>query len=119
MSGALKQSNVEHWYVYYKLDQQQLAAWLPYAPRLMAQLRADTGVQGRLLQRADGARETAGEATLMEVYDGIADVPAFTAALDAAVAAARLAVPACAAVSRHTERFAGVRGASATANANA
>jgi hypothetical protein len=117
MSGASKQSNVEHWYVYYKLDAQQLAAWLPYAAHLLAQLRADTGVQGRLLQRADGARKPAGVATLMEVYDGIADVGAFAQALDAAVAAARLAVPACAAVPRHTERFAGVLAAYPAANA--
>jgi hypothetical protein len=117
MSGPLQQSNVEHWYVYYKLDAQQLAAWLPYAPRLIAQVHAATGVQGRLLQRTEGARESAGVATLMEVYDGIADVRAFAQALDAAVAAARLVVPACAAVPRHTERFAGVHGAHAAANA--
>lgn len=111
MNGPVKQSNLEHWYVYYKLDEQQLAAWLPHAPRLMAQVRAATGVQGRLLQRVDGAREKAGIATLMEVYDGIADLPAFAAALEAAVAAARLAVPAYAAVPRHTERFGGVANA--------
>lgn len=116
MSARLKQTELEHWYVYYKLDAQQLAAWLPHAPHLLERVRAATGVQGRLLQRADGARQAAGVATLMEVYDGIAEPQAFATALDAAVHAARAAVPACAAVPRHTERFAGVLAAPTAAN---
>ncbi len=99
---------MECWYVYYKLDPQQRDAWLPQVPALFARVRAATGVQGRLFQRTDGARETAGLATLMEVYDGIQESRDFGAALDAAVAAARAAVPACAGVARHTERFASV-----------
>lgn len=99
---------LEHWYVYYKLDAQQLAAWLPHAARLMARVHAVTGVQGRLLQRADGARQADGISTLMEVYDGIADGQGFGRALEAAVAEAQAAVLSCAATERHTERFASV-----------
>lgn len=117
MSARLNRSELEHWYVYYKLDAQQLADWLPHAPRLMAQVRAATGVEGRLLRRADGAKAAAGVATLMEVYDGIAESQAFATALEAAVNAARAAVPACATVPRYTERFTGVLAAPTAANA--
>lgn len=97
---------MESWYVYYKLDAGQLAAWLPQSARLLARLQAETGVHGRLLRRADGAREAEGISTLMEVYDGITDPQRFGPALDAAVAEARAAVPVCAGIPRHTERFA-------------
>jgi hypothetical protein len=106
---------MESWYVYYKLDPRQRDAWLPQVAQLFAQVHAITGVQGRLLQRSDGGREAPGVATLMEVYDGIGDGARFGSALEAAVLAARAAVPACAAVARHTERFAGVPLASAEA----
>jgi hypothetical protein len=79
---------MEHWYVYYTLEADALAAWLPRAEVLLAAVEAASGVRGRLLRRTD---EAPGRA--------------FGAALQAALARAVTQAPALASPARHTERF--------------
>jgi Domain of unknown function (DUF4936) len=88
---------MEHWYVYYKLPAAEVDAMAARVKPMLAALGAATGAQCRLLARTEVAE---GTATLMEVYDGIADAPAFGARLDAA--RARHGLPAA---TRRIERF--------------
>ncbi|MFN7570741.1 MAG: DUF4936 family protein [Betaproteobacteria bacterium] len=89
---------MEHWYVYYKLPAGEAQRCVEAVRPQLAVLTAATGVPAQLLRRADETGETA---TLMEVYHGIADPPAFAAALDAALPQ----WPLPARTARRTERF--------------
>ncbi len=89
---------MEHWYVYYKLPTEEAQHCVEALRPQLAALTAATGVSARLLRRADETGETA---TLMEVYHGIADPPAFAAALETALPRG----PALARAARRTERF--------------
>ncbi|MCE2970724.1 MAG: DUF4936 family protein [Burkholderiales bacterium] len=89
---------MEHWYVYYKLPAEEAQRCLEALRLQLAALTAATGVSARLLRRADETGETA---TLMEVYHGVADPPAFAAALETALPQ----WPSSARGARRTERF--------------
>jgi citrate lyase beta subunit len=64
---------MEHWYVYYKLPEAEVGAAVARVRPMLAELSA-TGARCRLLRRADAPD---GIATLMEVYEDIADAAAF------------------------------------------
>lgn len=91
---------MEHWFVYYKLPADEATRCLAAAQPMQQALAAASGVQGRLLRRAD---ETGPTVTLMEVYAPIADPAAFGRQLAQAVQAAALP-----AAERRLERFAEV-----------
>ncbi|MDO9467765.1 MAG: DUF4936 family protein [Thiobacillus sp.] len=68
-------------YVYYRIDPAQAPLAAARIDALLDMMAAHCSAPPRRLQRCDDA------STWMEVYEGIADVAAFAAALDAAVAA--------------------------------
>lgn len=68
------------YYVYYKIDPAHAAATRGAALALLDAVAVSSGVHGRLMRRADDAR------TWMEVYERVADPPAFEQALEVAVA---------------------------------
>lgn len=68
------------YYVYYRTEAPAPADLRAAAEALFGELRAATGVQGRLLRRRDDP------STWMEIYENVADGPAFESALDAALA---------------------------------
>jgi hypothetical protein len=78
---------MEHWYVYYKVPAADTAA---VAKRVRAMFNAlgDSAPRGCLLQRVDAEDR---EVTLMEVYESVADGPAFASLLEGAVRASGLA----------------------------
>lgn len=84
-------------YIYYRVADPVAA--LPRVRALQGALAASHGVHGRLLQRRDDAH------TLMEIYTGITNAPAFERALDAAVQEHGLDALLVAGTARHTERF--------------
>lgn len=90
---------MQHWFVYYRLDADAALALAPRLRAMQAELGANTGVAARLMRRTDGDASC----TLLEVYEGIADAPAFGAALAAAVE--RTGLPAPLVAQRRTERF--------------
>ena len=85
--------------MYYKLASGDLPALLPRLRALQAQLASEVA-QARLQTRVESA---GGSATVMEIYDGVADPAHFGRRLDAALAAGALPEALCAA--RRTERF--------------
>ena len=91
---------MQHWFVYYKLDQDAVRELEPRIRAMQQALHAATGVQARLMQRADRERDTT---TLLEVYERISEPAAFEAALAGALARADL--PATLSAQRRTERF--------------
>ena len=86
-------------YIYYRADGNKLPI-ITTATELMADIKSKTGIDGRLLQRAD-KDDHAPQSTWMEVYDGITDRPAFCHALAQALALR----PTLAALARHEEWF--------------
>ena len=91
---------MQHWFVYYKLAPAVARDVEPRLRRLQQEVAAASGVRTRLMRRADGGD---GLATLLEVYDGIAQPDSFEAALTAAVA--RAGLPASLVEQRRTEKF--------------
>jgi Domain of unknown function (DUF4936) len=79
------------YYVYYKLNAEQLPALRRGVHRLFAEIEKQCGVRGRWLRRRDDA------ATYMEVYDDVKDAALFEAVLERE--GAKLGVP------RKVERF--------------
>lgn len=73
---------MECWFIYYKLPASEAHRCAEALRPLLAALSAATGVTARLLRRTDESGETA---TLMEVYETIANPQAFAAALEAAL----------------------------------
>jgi hypothetical protein len=74
-----------NYYVYYKLDAEQVAVARSLVTELFAKIRRQFGVQGSWMRRRDDA------STYMEVYEGVADGAAFEALMQRE--AARFGVP--------------------------
>lgn len=72
--------NKLHYYVYYKIEPAKLATLLGATAALFDEMRAATGVQGRLQRRRDDP------GTWMEVYENVADSASFEHALEVALA---------------------------------
>lgn len=90
---------MQHWYVYYKLDRADAIAWVPGIRRMQESIGRATGVRTRLLRRTDDAEQ----ATLLEVYEQIAEPDAFARTLAEAVD--RAGLPATIIAQRRSERF--------------
>lgn len=84
-------------YVYYRIQPERTDDALQRAAGLMRAMRAFCGLPPRMMQRCDEP------ATWMEIYEDIADWPAFVSALDRATAESGLA--SCLAGERHIECF--------------
>jgi IMP cyclohydrolase len=82
---------VTRYYVYYRVDAARLATVRKEIERMFAAIEQACGVRGRWMRRRDEA------ATYMEVYESVADEPAFEALLARESAALGL--------ERHVERF--------------
>lgn len=80
-----------NYYVYYKLQPEQVETVRPIVQSLFAKIEKQCGVRGRLMRRRDDP------ATYMEVYEGVTDERAFEALLEREGAALGL--------QRHVERF--------------
>lgn len=89
-----------HFYLYYRLRADEDAELARNRVRTMqAALEAQTGIAGRLMQRADDAT------TWMEIYEGVSDRAGFAAALEAMTLAHRLGEMLEPGGRRHTECF--------------
>ena len=91
---------MERWFIYYKLPFEQADDTLAAVRELQSRLAAATGVAGRVLRKD---RLEKGIATLMEIYEPVADPERFARAMDAALAASALTSGLRAA--RRLERF--------------
>jgi hypothetical protein len=80
-----------NYYVYYKIDQAELAALRALVNAMFQRIEKQTGVRGRWMHRRDDPL------TYMEVYEGVTDDKAFEALLERE--GAKLGVP------RKVERF--------------
>ena len=65
-----------HYYVYYRVDPQQIDDMRRAVEKLFGKIKARTNIQGRLLRRRDDP------STYMEVYEGVTDEKAFETALE-------------------------------------
>lgn len=91
---------MERWFIYYKLPADQAAGVLAAVRQLQSRLAADEGIAGRVLRRP---QDDSGTATLMEIYEPVADPERFARAMDAALLASALTFDLRAA--RRLERF--------------
>jgi hypothetical protein len=91
---------MKHWFVYYKLEDAVAHDLDARLRRMQHEVAAASGVRARLMRRADG---DGGLATLLEVYDGIAEPAEFESTL--ATAVARAGLPPSLLAQRRTERF--------------
>lgn len=91
-------------YIYYRVASATQAAVA--AAAILAHIEQQCGVTGRLMRRADDP------ATWMEVYEDVADLECFMAALAAAEAASGIENCLAAGARRMRERFVPVTGAS-------
>jgi len=80
-----------NYYVYYKVEQERLAALRALVEELFTRIEKQTGVRGRWMRRRDDPL------TYMEVYEDVKDEQAFEALLERE--GAKLGVP------RKLERF--------------
>jgi Domain of unknown function (DUF4936) len=88
------------WYVYYRLPARDTLLMVDAARAMIDRVQTATGVSGRLLRKFG---ENDGTTTLMEVYEGIIDVPRFERALAHALATSGLTAGQI--DSRRVERF--------------
>jgi hypothetical protein len=65
-----------NYYVYYKIDQAELAALRALVDAMFQRIEKQTGVRGRWMHRRDDPL------TYMEVYEDVKDEPAFEALLE-------------------------------------
>ena len=86
--------------MYYKLPAADLTSLTPRLHALAASVGSTTGVHPKLQTRVD---TPGGIATVMEIYEGVADPALFGRQLDAALAASGL--PAALVDGRRAERF--------------
>jgi hypothetical protein len=86
-------------FVYYRVTGAQDATVRNRVGAIQADIRAATGVSGRLLRRRDDPT------TWMEIYEPVSDVDGFEQELDAALARHAFATLLAAGDARHTERF--------------
>ena len=91
---------MERWFIYYKLPVEQTEGTLAAVRELQSRLAAEAGVAGRVLRKSHVDN---GTATLMEIYEPVADPERFARVMDAAVAASALTSALRAA--RRLERF--------------
>jgi hypothetical protein len=84
-----------NYYVYYKIDQAELAALRALVDAMFQRIEKQTGVRGRWMHRRDDPL------TYMEVYEGVSDEEADLRAFEALLEreGAKLGVP------RKVERF--------------
>ena len=75
---------MERWFIYYKLPADQAAGVLAAVRQLQSRLAADEGIAGRVLRRP---QDDSGTATLMEIYEPVADPERFARVMDAALSA--------------------------------
>ena len=88
-----------HYYIYYPVRIGLEADLARVLYNAQSDLQARTGVVGRFLRRADDPW------TWMEIYENVADVPAFDAALEEAIERRGLLRFVDEGGRRHTERF--------------
>jgi hypothetical protein len=88
-----------HYYIYYPVRIGLEADLARVLYNAQSDLQARTGVVGRFLRRADDPW------TWMEIYENVADVPAFDAALEEAIERHGLLRFVDEGGRRHTERF--------------
>ena len=88
-----------HYYIYYPIRIGLEADLARVLYNAQSDLQARTGVVGRFLRRADDPW------TWMEIYENVADVPAFDAALEEAIERHGLLRFVDEGGRRHTERF--------------
>jgi hypothetical protein len=86
-------------FVYYRVADASESAVRERVGAILADVRAATGVEGRLLRRRDDP------STWMEVYEPVLDSETFERALDAALVRHRFAALLAPGAARHTERF--------------
>jgi Domain of unknown function (DUF4936) len=86
-------------FVYYRVADASESAVRERVGAILADVRAATGVQGRLLRRRDDPT------TWMEVYEPVPETEAFERALDAVLARHGFDALLAPGGARHTERF--------------
>ena len=87
------------YFIYYRVAPEHAACIVSRVRGMQAEVEAATGVAGRLLQKDD----TTG--TWMEIYEGVANGPAFEDELQQAVLRAGLQGQLAVDAKRHVERF--------------
>lgn len=92
-------SAAQSWFVYYKVPLPDSAEATRHARRIADALSGRVTATPRVMRKVDDA----GVATLMEIYEGIADPQAFAAAMHEALAGSGMADDLIRA--RRTERF--------------
>lgn len=96
----MRQGMLTHVYLYYRIrPEQDVEIARASVAAMQAAVAGRTGVQGRLMQRADDAT------TWMEVYEDVGDRADFMIALEAETAAHRLAALVDEGGARHVECF--------------
>jgi hypothetical protein len=88
-----------NYYIYYRVAPSEAARVRKVVDAVQSALCEETGIQGRLLQRDDDS------STWMEIYEDVADRPAFERALDRLLAQHRFDRCLAPDSRRHTERF--------------
>lgn len=94
-----RHAHMQYWFVYYKLDRTAASELEPRVRLMQQEVGAATGVQTKLMRRADRDEAT----TLLEVYERVAEPSEFNRALAAAID--RAALPAQLVAQRRIERF--------------
>ncbi|ENO80431.1 hypothetical protein C664_01775 [Thauera sp. 63] len=96
----MRQGMLTHVYIYYRVrPEQDVEIARASVAAMQAAVARRTGVQGRLMQRADDAT------TWMEVYEDVGDRAAFMVVLEAEAVAHRLADLVAEGAARHVEHF--------------
>ena len=87
------------YYIYYRVRPEDMQHARAAVTTIQLSLRAETGIQGRLLRRGDD------ECTWMEIYEAVADTGRFEAILGGLVEEYGLGTCLQADSRRHIERF--------------
>jgi hypothetical protein len=88
-----------HYYIYYRVADPDADATRSAVHDILAEIKQETGIQGRLLMRTDD------KTTWMEIYEGVTRETPFEAALSAAVERASASRILAEGSHRHIERF--------------
>jgi Domain of unknown function (DUF4936) len=67
---------VTNYYVYYRVDAERAGPLKAAIEKLLEKIQKQTGIRGRWMRRRDDP------STYMEIYEGVADDPAFEALLE-------------------------------------
>lgn len=87
------------YFIYYRVAVGRLAAALPLIAAVQNDVRAVTGVRGRIYSKDDGSN------TWMEVYEGVSDCARFEKSLEASIAGTGFMSLLDAGSQRRVERF--------------